>query len=392
MMKAIREAVAVKRVMDLMAIPGGSCQESLVAEWIQKQLQKAGVPASAMSTDTAHRRSPAGGEIGNLIVRIKGTAPGPHRLLMAHMDTVPLAVGCKPVRKGDIIRPASGKTALGGDNRAGCAAVLTAIIEVLRQKLPHPPLTLLFTVQEEIGLRGARYISAGKLGKPRLCFNWDGRDPGDLIIGAVGATNLEITIDGIASHAGAHPEDGVNAAVVAGMAMASLQQNGWHGLVESGKNRGASNIGVISGGAATNVVMPQVQLQAEARSHQPAFRKRIVREFRKAFEAAVKSTKNAAGQRGQLTFEEDTRYEAFAIRESAQCVKVARQAAEASGVDTTARPCDGGLDANWMARHGFPAVTLGCGQHGIHTVDETLNIPQFVAACEIATRLAAGLE
>ncbi|MCR9198682.1 MAG: M20/M25/M40 family metallo-hydrolase [Planctomycetaceae bacterium] len=391
-MKAIREAVAVKRVMDLMAIPGGSCQESLVAEWIQKQLQKAGVPASAMSTDTAHRRSPAGGEIGNLIVRIKGTAPGPHRLLMAHMDTVPLAVGCKPVRKGDIIRPASGKTALGGDNRAGCAAVLTAIIEVLRQKLPHPPLTLLFTVQEEIGLRGARYISAGKLGKPRLCFNWDGRDPGDLIIGAVGATNLEITIDGIASHAGAHPEDGVNAAVVAGMAMASLQQNGWHGLVESGKNRGASNIGVISGGAATNVVMPQVQLQAEARSHQPAFRKRIVREFRKAFEAAVKSTKNAAGQRGQLTFEEDTRYEAFAIRESAQCVKVARQAAEASGVDTTARPCDGGLDANWMARHGFPAVTLGCGQHGIHTVDETLNIPQFVAACEIATRLAAGLE
>lgn len=391
-MKAIREAEAVKRVMDLMAIPGGSCQESRVAEWIQKQLQKAGVPASAMSTDTAHRRSPAGGEIGNLIVRIKGTAPGPHRLLMAHMDTVPLAVGCKPVRKGDIIRPASGKTALGGDNRAGCAAVLTAIIEVLRQKLPHPPLTLLFTVQEEIGLRGARYISAGKLGKPQLCFNWDGRDPGDLIIGAVGATNLDITIDGIASHAGAHPEDGVNAAVVAGLAMASLQANGWHGLVESGKNRGASNIGVISGGAATNVVMPQVQLQAEARSHQPAFRKRIVREFRKAFEAAVKSTKNAAGQRGQLTFEEDTRYEAFAIRESAQCVKVARQAAESSGVATTARPCDGGLDANWMARHGFPAVTLGCGQHGIHTVDETLNIPQFVAACEIATRLAAGLE
>ena len=139
--------------MDLMAIPGRSCHESLVAEWIRKQLQKAGVPASSISTDTAHRRSPAGGELGNLIVRIKGTAPGPHRLLMAHMDTVPLAVGCKPIRKGDIIRPASRTTALGGDNRAGCAAVLTAITEVKRQKLPHPPLTLLFTVQEEIGLR-----------------------------------------------------------------------------------------------------------------------------------------------------------------------------------------------------------------------------------------------
>ena len=378
--------------MDLMAIPGRSCQESLVAEWIRKQLQKAGVPASSISTDTAHRRSPAGGELGNLIVRIKGTAPGPHRLLMAHMDTVPLAVGCKPIRKGDIIRPASRTTALGGDNRAGCAAVLTAITEVKRQKLPHPPLTLLFTVQEEIGLRGARYISAGKLGKPTLCFNWDGRDPGDLIIGAVGATNLDIRIAGIASHAGAHPEDGVNAAVVAAQALASLQQNGWHGLVEDGNKRGASNVGVITGGAATNVVMPEVHLEAEARSHQPAFRKRIVREWKKAFQAAVKDIRNVSGQRASLSFEEDTRYEAFAIRESSECVQVARRAAESIGVATAARPCDGGLDANWMAEHGFPAVTMGCGQHDIHTVDETLNVPQYLAACEIATRLAAGTE
>ena len=378
--------------MDLMAIPGRSCHESLVAEWIRKQLQKAGVPASSISTDTAHRRSPAGGELGNLIVRIKGTAPGPHRLLMAHMDTVPLAVGCKPIRKGDIIRPASRTTALGGDNRAGCAAVLTAITEVKRQKLPHPPLTLLFTVQEEIGLRGARYISAGKLGKPTLCFNWDGRDPGDLIIGAVGATNLDIRIAGIASHAGAHPEDGVNAAVVAAQALASLQQNGWHGLVEDGNKRGASNVGVITGGAATNVVMPEVHLEAEARSHQPAFRKRIVREWKKAFQAAVKDIRNVSGQRANLSFEEDTRYEAFAIRESSECVQVARRAAESIGVATAARPCDGGLDANWMAEHGFPAVTMGCGQHDIHTVDETLNVPQYLAACEIATRLAAGTE
>lgn len=378
--------------MDLMAIPGRSCHESLVAEWIRKQLQKAGVPASSISTDTAHRRSPAGGELGNLIVRIKGTAPGPHRLLMAHMDTVPLAVGCKPIRKGDIIRPASRTTALGGDNRAGCAAVLTAITEVKRQKLPHPPLTLLFTVQEEIGLRGARYISAGKLGKPTLCFNWDGRDPGDLIIGAVGATNLDIRIAGIASHAGAHPEDGVNAAVVAAQALASLQQNGWHGLVEDGNKRGASNVGVITGGAATNVVMPEVHLEAEARSHQPAFRKRIVREWKKAFQAAVKDIRNVSGQRASLSFEEDTRYEAFAIRESSECVQVARRAAESIGVATAARPCDGGLDANWMAEHGFPAVTMGCGQHDIHTVDETLNVPQYLAACEIATRLAAGTE
>jgi tripeptide aminopeptidase len=51
--------------------------------------------------------------------------------------------------------------------------------------------------------------------------------------------------------------------------------------------------------------------------------------------------------------------------------------------------CDGGLDANWMAVHGFPAVTLGCGQHDIHTVNECLNIPEYLNACQIALHLAS---
>jgi tripeptide aminopeptidase len=42
-----------------------------------------------------------------------------------------------------------------------------------------------------------------------------------------------------------------------------------------------------------------------------------------------------------------------------------------------------------MAVHGFPAVTLGCGQHDIHTVNERLNIPEYLNACQIALQLAA---
>jgi len=386
----LQNEAAIDRVMQLMAIPGKSCEEAQVSSWIQDALKKCGVPATAITSDTAHRRSPAGGEVGNLIVKLKGTVKAPRRLLMAHMDTVPLAVGCKPVRKGDTIRPASRSTALGGDDRSGCAVLLTAISEILRQKLPHPPLTLLFAVQEEIGLRGSRFITASKLGKPQLCFNWDGRDPAGLIIAAVGATNLTIGIEGIASHAGVHPENGVNAAVVASLAIADLQQNGWHGLVQQGRNKGTSNVGVVEGGAATNVVMPELKVEAEARSHQPAFRKRIVKEFRKAFEAAVKSTTNAAGKRSKLTFEEDTRYEAFSISEKSDCVTVAKEAVTAAGLTPETCTCDGGLDANWMSAHGFPTVTMGCGQHDIHTVDESLDIPEFLDACRIATMLASA--
>lgn len=387
----LNEDKAIRRVMDLIAISGGSCQEHEVSTWIQQVLARAGIPASAISIDNAHKKSPAGGTTGNLIVKLKGTIKGPRRLLMAHMDTVPLCAGCRPVREGDWIRPRSGETALGGDNRAGCAVVLTAILEAISQKLDYPPLTLLFTVQEEIGLRGAKFLNVSKLGKPELCFNWDGRDPNSLITGAVGANNLSIHIDGIASHAGAHPEDGVNAAVVAAMAMAELQKNGWHGLVRKGKSRGSSNLGVINGGDATNVVMPAVFIQAEARSHDSGFRQQIVTAWRDAFEKAARSLTNASGQSGTVTFTEDVRYDAFRIDDSNQCVLVARAASEAVGLKPVTQVCDGGLDANWLALHGYPAVTMGCGQHEIHTVKERLFIPEFISACKVGLALATAV-
>lgn len=389
-MKPIQPAAAIKRVMDLIAIPGGSCRESAVSDWIQSSLKKSGVPAAAITTDIAHKKSPSGGETGNLIVKLPGTEKQPRILLMAHMDTVPLAVGCKPVRKGDTIRPASRANALGGDNRSGCAVVLTAICEILRQKLPHPPLTLLFTVQEEIGLRGARYLTASKLGKPELCFNWDGRDPASLTIGAVGASYLQIDVSGIPSHAGVHPERGVNASIVAAVALGDLQKNGWHGLVNKGKQQGTSNVGVINGGSATNVVMPELSIEAETRSHQSKFRDRITTEFRKAFEKAVRGVKTSDGRNGELSFSQDVRYEAFRIKDSAECVTMASAAVEKIGLEPQTMIGNGGLDANWMSAHGFPTVTLGCGQHDIHTVDETLDIPEFLNACEVAMQLATG--
>lgn len=386
----INESVALRHVMNLIKLQGGSGGETAVSEYLQKALTAAGVPTSSVSIDTANRRSPIGGETGNLIVKLKGTKRGPRRLLMAHMDTVPLAVDSQPVRDGDWIRPKSKSTALGGDDRAGCAVVLSAVLELLKRKIDHPPLTLLFTIQEEIGLCGARHISAGKLGKPELCFNWDGRDPADLIIGAVGATNLDVRIEGIPSHAGVHPDDGVNAAVVAAIALADLQENGWHGLVVKGNRRGTSNVGSIDGGAATNVVMPTVTLTAEARSHSPAFRDRIVREFHKAFQRAVPRVKNSQRRTAQLKIEEDTRYNAFRISRKSPSVLAAVDAVRAAGLDAQVSACNGGLDANWMSAHGFPTVTLGCGQHHIHTVDERLHIPQYLQAVPIACRIASG--
>ena len=94
----------------------------------------------------------------------------PYSLFSTHLDTVPLCAGAKPVRQGTRIKPA-GKTALGGDNRTGVACLVTMAATLLKRDLPHGPLTLLFTVREESGLWGARYVDLRKLGQPPLAFN-----------------------------------------------------------------------------------------------------------------------------------------------------------------------------------------------------------------------------
>src|SRR3972149_6770146 len=89
----IDEKAALRLVTEMMAIPGKSCQEQKVAEFLRKKLAAAGVPRSAISYDDAHQRTRSGGQFGRVIVKLPGPVRGPRRLLMAHLDTVPLCVG-----------------------------------------------------------------------------------------------------------------------------------------------------------------------------------------------------------------------------------------------------------------------------------------------------------
>ena len=80
-------------VMELLAIPGMSGQEGEVVRFLAQRLGQAGAPADAIRSDRPLRSSPIRGEAGNLVLRLPGTQPGKRRLLVAHMDTVPLCQG-----------------------------------------------------------------------------------------------------------------------------------------------------------------------------------------------------------------------------------------------------------------------------------------------------------
>lgn len=381
---------ARRLVLELLKIPGLSGQEAAVAGYVRRALVEAGLPASALAHDAAHRSSRLGGEVGNLIARLPGTIRGPRRLLMAHLDTVPLCAGAKPAVRGDEIASSDPRTALGADDRAGVAVVLTAALEILRCGLPHPPLTFFWPVQEEVGLLGARHVKRSLLGRPKLCFNWDGGPAEKVTLGATGAYRMQIEIEGLASHAGGAPEAGVSAIAIAGLAIADLQRDGWHGAVEKPQGRGTSNIGYISGGGATNVVTDRVQLKAEARSHDPAFRLAIVERIEQAFHRAAREVRSVKGQAGRVTIARTMDYESFQLADDEPCVAAAERALRAIGLEPMRAVSNGGLDANWMTAHGFPTVTLGCGQRDVHTTRERLDLPVFDRACRVALRLATG--
>ena len=390
--QALSDAEALKLVMDMMAIPGRSGEEGAVAEFIRGQLVAAGIDAAELKSDDANRRTPLGGQVGNLVLKLPGTVRGPRRMISAHIDTVPVCLGSRPQRKGGRVVSADKSTGLGADDRAGSAALLTTVLAIVRNKLPHPPLTVLWTVQEEVGLFGARHVKKALLGNPKLAFNFDGGSPAKLTLGATGGYRMKITVHGLASHAGGAPADGVSAIAIASLAIADLVKSGWHGLIVKGRNSGTSNVGVIKGGEATNVVTDLVHLRVEARSHDPKFREKIVKEIESAFERAAASVKSSAGKTGTVDFDGRLDYEAFRLTRDEPSVKAAMAAVKAEGHEPELAISNGGLDANWLTAHGIPTVTLGCGQRNIHSVHEELEIAEFHTARRIALRLATGAE
>ncbi len=378
---------ALDRFLTITAIPGRSGDEAAVCQKIVELLREAGVQESQIRFDGAESRTRIKGNCSNMIVDLPGNGSGPRTLLSAHMDTVPICVGSQPEVDGDEVR-SSAPTGLGADDRGGCGAILTAIVERMRAgDDKFAPAVVSFLIQEEVGLEGARHLDIDAVGRVDRAFNFDGGTVEKLTVGAIGGERMAIKLTGIPAHAGVAPEQGASAIVMASRAIADLDARGWLGRVEQDGKFGTSNVGVFQGGEATNVITPEVLLRAEARSHDPEMRTRIVSEIRQAFEKAANEVTNHEGKCGSVEFESHVDYEAFALPEDHPSIVAASAAVRAIGREPFPEISNGGLDANWLFRHGIEAVTMGCGQRNIHTADETLVIADYLDACRIATAL-----
>jgi tripeptide aminopeptidase len=384
---------ALDRLMRFLAVEGVTGQEANIARVVTHALIEAGVPEKSIRHDDANKRIPLPTQTGNLIATLPGTRPGPRLLFLTHLDTVPLGAGAVPVKKKDRIEPL-GATALGGDNRTGCAVLVTLAATLLARRSAYPPLTLLFTVREESGLFGARYLDPADLGGAVQGYNVDGRLASEITVGAVGAERWEAEITGKASHAGVHPERGISATLAAALALAEVKAGGWFGKIVKDGRQGTSNVGSFGGrdgkaaGEATNVVTDYAHVRGEARSHDTRFVKQIVKAYREAFTHAAAQVKDDRGRSAKVKFTSRQDYHPFRLKDDAPVVKRALAAAARAGLAPGLRVGNGGLDANWLVRHKVPTVTFGAGQNEIHTTGEWVDVAEFLRGCRMAVALA----
>ncbi|AOF90998.1 M20/M25/M40 family metallo-hydrolase [Sinorhizobium sp. RAC02] len=386
-------AAAEEHLMRFLSVEGITGQEANIGAAVSDALQAIGVPKSAIRFDDADARIPLPTETGNLIVDLPGTRPGPRLLFSTHLDTVPLCAGAKPRREGDRI-VSDGTTALGGDARTGVAVLVVVAETLLKHKLTHPPITLLFTVREESGLHGARELNPGDLGGATMCVNVDGQSASDLIIGAVGQENWEAVIVGRASHAGVAPEKGISATMVGAIALAEARNAGWFGKVVKPDGRGTSNVGIFGGkdnkpaGDATNVVTDYAYIKGEARSPEASFATKIADGYREAFTKAQAEVRDHEGETAELAFTQTAAYPPFELGKDTAIVKRAAKAMEILGIEPVYVFSNGGLDANWLDKHGVPTITIGAGQAEIHTIKEYVNLSEFEKGCRLGILLA----
>ncbi len=393
----VNEEQALSRLIRFLSIEGITGQEKGVADSVSRDLVESGVPKTDIKFDNAKAQIEEDANLpsqsGNLIVNLPGNRPGPRLLFVTHLDTVPLCSGAEPERRGNRIVSMT-ETALGGDNRTGVAVLATLAATLLEYQFPHPPLTLLFTVREESGLWGARYVSLDDIGNPTIGFNVDGQKAEEFTIGAVGAERWEVEIFGRASHAGVHPEEGISASMIASLALADVYRQGWFGKIKKPGMEGTSNVGSFGGidglsaGEATNVVTDYAQILGESRSHDPRVVKLITKAYRDAFTKARDKVKDHKGKTAKVEFYSRLDYHPFQLREGSAVVKHAMAAAREAGFEPSTRIGNGGLDANWLVRKGVPTVTFGAGQHNIHTIEEYVDLPEFYQGCLMALALA----
>ena len=355
-------------------------------------------------------------DYGAVLATIPGTAghSAPVMGLLAHVDTAPAfnATGVKPVvhrgynggeisypdapglvlspdispylgtKQGHDIITASGTTLLGADDKAGVAIIMTAARHLLANPgIPHGPIRIAFTPDEEIG-RGVHENLPADLGAD-FAFTFDGGALGEIEFESFSADGATVTIEGVSIHPGTAKDKLVNALHLAAKIIQTLPQATLTPETTDGRD-GFIMITNMSGTAA----------EAEL--------KFILRDFERDGLAAkgtllqqVCDTVQASEPRAAITCDIAPQYRnmRYWLEQDMTPVELARAAARAVGVEPSSEPIRGGTDGSRLTELGVPCPNIYTGMQDLHGPLEWISVQDMGVAtrtCLKLVELAAG--
>ncbi len=357
-----------KRFTELVRIDSISRKEKDAAQFIEKILVRLG---AGVCYDQAKEK--VNGNSSNLIAKFKGTMAAEPIFLCGHMDTVEPGEGITVVFENGIFK-SDGSTILGSDDKSALAIILEVMETIIENKIDYPPVEIIFTVCEEIGLLGAKNLDYSLM-DARIGYILDSTDTQGIVTRAPAANKITIKVFGKAAHAGAEPENGVDAIAVASRAISKLAL----GRIDE---QTTCNLGTIQGGVATNIVPELVEIHGEARSHDPEKLEKVTQGIVAAFQDAARQFDSGDGfPRIEASIELD--FPLTNIPEDHPVITLARKAAANLGLPMESQCIGGGADANIFFGKGIAAGVLGTGMTDVHTLHESIALEDMVRTAEL---------
>jgi tripeptide aminopeptidase len=330
----------ITTLIDLIRIPSTSGNEEKIRTYLAQYLASLGLSTTIDGS-------------GNLISTMSGE--GAPLLLNAHMDRVPPGLGHQPILRNGILS-SDGTTNLGADDAAGIAIILEVVRRTIEQQLPHPPLVIVFTVQEEAGLCGAsNFDSTSWYVTDGIVFD-NAYEAGVVVSSGAAYEAFDVEITGRTGHPGKDLAQTVHAIEIFRAA------NYPHGSLDNDQTR--INVGRIFGGNARNAIPDSVTIEGELRS----FASSVVRQkYKQAIQDAFEQAARRFGGSANVSFK--THSSGYKIDSEEPLLQTYRTALEQHGLTLQMKPTFIGSDTSGF-RPAVRAFTVSTGVVNEHSKEE----------------------
>ena len=279
-------------------------------------------------------------------------------------------------RIGDDIVTASGTTLLGADNKAGVAAIVTAVEYLLAHpEIPHGVVRVAFTPDEEVG-HGTKYFDVAGFGA-QCAYTMDGGSRGDMEWESFSADAMTVTFHGFNTHPGYAKGKMVNAIKVAAAFIGSLpgdlspettdDRNGFVHPYSAQSAVDRTSVRFIVRDFATSGLKTKEDLLASL---------------------AEQAASRFPGARAEWSIEEQYRNMREVLDQHPGVVDHAREALRRAGLEVHERPIRGGTDGSRLSFMGLPTPNIFAGEHNFHSRLEWVSVQDMEKAVEVIVHLA----